>query len=185
MYLDKAREAQADFGPRVHDGPIRRRNFNRQTFPSGEPKRTNIYATLISHLNAHSESVNALAVSPDHLFFISCSDDKTVKIWDTARLERNVTSKPRHIYGQHRARVKAICFLDGYHAFASAADDGSLHVVRVHINQSGSLPKYSKLQPVREHHLKRPGEYIQCMLHYTSGKEFAIFVIQSYNFDFP
>ncbi|KAH8119146.1 hypothetical protein DFH11DRAFT_1838620 [Phellopilus nigrolimitatus] len=168
VYTDMNREAQNDFGPRVHEGPVRRRNTTRQNFSLRDSKRRNVEATLIAHLNSHTEAVNGVSVSPDHIFFVSCSDDKTVKVWDTARLERNVTSKPRHTYGQHHARVKCVCILEGYHAFASAADDGSLHVVRVHINQTGSLPKYSKLQLVREHRINRPGEFIQHMMHYNS-----------------
>ena len=65
-------------------------------------------------------------MSPDHIFLVSSSDDKTVKVWDTARLERNVTSKPRLSYTQHHGKVKAVCMLEGVHCFASAADDGSL-----------------------------------------------------------
>jgi WD40 repeat protein len=111
-----------------------------------------------------------LAVSPDHAFFVSCSDDMSIKVWDTARLERSVTSKPRHTYSQHHARVKSVCMLEGVHCFASAAEDGSLHVIRVHVNQSGSLPKYTKLQTIREYRVDSPGEYITCMVHYNSGK---------------
>lgn len=107
------------------------------------------------------------------MFFVSASDDKTVKIWDTARLERNVTSKPRHTYSQHHARVKSICILEGVHCFASAADDGSLHIVRVHVSQSGALPKYNKLQVIREHRVDHPGEYITCMTHYNTGLSLA------------
>ena len=125
---------------------------------------------LISTVNAHSESINGLAVAPDHSFFVSCSDDKTVKVWDTARLERNVTSKPRHTYTQHHSRVKCICILEGFHCFASAADDGALHIVRVHVTQTTSLPKYGKLQLVREYKLDTPGEYITTMTHYNLGK---------------
>jgi phosphoinositide-3-kinase regulatory subunit 4 len=60
--------------------------------------------------------------------------------------------------------------IEGVHCFASAAEDGSLHVVRVHVNQSGSLPKYGKLQATREHRVESPGEYITCMHHYNTGK---------------
>lgn len=148
---------------------MRRRNATRQNFSLRDPKRRHLEATLIAHLSSHTEAVNGLAVSPDHIFFVSCSDDKTVKVWDSARLERNVTTKPRFTYGQHHARVGCICMLEGYHAFATAAEDGSLHVLRVHINQSSSLPKYTKLQIVREHRIDRPGEYIQCMFHYNTG----------------
>ncbi|KAH7928336.1 ARM repeat-containing protein [Leucogyrophana mollusca] len=168
LYLDNNRELQHDFGPRVHEGPVRRRNAARQSFINRDNSSRRAEATLIAHLQSHSDLITGLAVSPDHLFFVSCSDDKTVKVWDTARLERSVTSKPRHTYGQHHARVKCVCMLESVHCFASAADDGSLHVVRVHVNQSGSLPKYNKLQVIREHRVDSAGEHITCMSHYNT-----------------
>lgn len=165
---DNNRELQNDFGPRVHEGPVRRRSAARQSFISRDSSSRRIEATLIAHLQSHSDCVTGMAVAPDHAFFVSCSDDTTVKIWDTARLERNVTSKPRHTYTQHHAKVKSICMLEGVHCFASAAEDGSLHVVRVHVNQSGSLPKYGKVQTIREHRMSTAGEYITCMQHYNT-----------------
>ena len=165
LYLDNNRELQQDFGPKVHEGPIRRRNVARHTFSSrdGTMKRTE--ASLLATLCSHSEAITGIAVSPDHMFFLTSSDDKTVKVWDTARLERNVTSKPRHTYGQHHARVKCVCILEGVHCFASAADDGSLHVVRVHTTQA----KYNKLQVIREHRMDNVGEYVTCMTHFNTG----------------
>ncbi|PCH37519.1 hypothetical protein WOLCODRAFT_140908 [Wolfiporia cocos MD-104 SS10] len=168
MYLDNHRELQHDFGPRVHEGPVRRRNAGRYSHIARESSSRRPETALIAHLSSHSDAVTGLAVSPDHMFFVSASDDKTVKVWDTARLERNVTSKPRHTYVQHHARVKCVCMLEGVHCFASAAEDGSLHVVRVHVNQSGSLPKYTKLQVVREHRVEQPGEFVTCMAHYMT-----------------
>ncbi|KAF9254440.1 hypothetical protein L218DRAFT_1082334 [Marasmius fiardii PR-910] len=165
LYLDNNRELQNDFGPKVHDGPIRRRNPVRHNFDGSTKK---METTLIAHLSSHSDAINGLAVSPDHAFFVSASDDKTVKVWDTGRLERNVTSKPRHTYGQHHAKVKSVCMLEGVHCFASAADDGSLHVVRVHLTQGSAVPKYHKLQVIREHRVENVGEYITSMVHYNS-----------------
>jgi len=178
LYLDNNRELQQDFGPRVHEGPVRRRNVARPNFSSRDVKNKRVEATLIANMSSHSEAITGFAVSPDHMFFVSSSDDKTVKVWDTARLERNVTSKPRHTYGQHHARVKCVCILEGVHCFASAADDGSLHVVRVHTTQTGTLPKYNKLQVIREHRLDNVGEYITCMTHYNTGwlVTFRVFV---------
>lgn len=169
LFLDNNRELQHDFGPKVHEGPIRRRGAGRHSFISRDSNTRPIEAALIAHLQSHTDCVTGLAVSPDHAFFISCSDDATVKIWDTARLERSVTSKPRHTYTQHHARVKCVCMLEGVHCFASAAEDGSLHVVRVHVNQTGSLPKYGKVQVIREHRVDAPGEYVTCMHHYNTG----------------
>ncbi|KAL0574075.1 Serine/threonine-protein kinase [Marasmius crinis-equi] len=168
LYLDNNRELQNDFGPKVHEGPIRRRNPVRHSFVSRDGSAKKIETSLIAHLGSHSDAITGLAVSPDHMFFVSASDDKTVKVWDTARLERNVTSKPRHTYGQHHARVKAVCMLEGVHCFASAADDGSLHIVRVDITQGGTLPKYNKLQVIREHRVDNVGEYITSMAHYNT-----------------
>ncbi|KAG2073960.1 hypothetical protein BDR04DRAFT_1179492 [Suillus decipiens] len=168
IYSDNNRELQHDFGPKVHEGPIRRRNTVRQSFITRDSSNRRTEATLIAHLQSHTDCVTGLAVSPDHAFFVSCSDDMSVKVWDTARLERSVTSKPRHTYAQHHARVKSVCMLEGVHCFASAAADGSLHVIRVHVNQSGSLPKYAKLQTIREYRVNSPGEYITCMVHYNS-----------------
>ncbi|KAJ7216643.1 hypothetical protein GGX14DRAFT_442277 [Mycena pura] len=169
LYLDNNRELQNDFGPKVHEGPVRRRNAVRHTFTPRDGTKQ-MEATLVAHLTSHSDTINGLAVSPDHMFFVSASDDKTVKVWDTARLERNVTSKPRHTYGQHHARVKCVCMLEGVHCFASAADDGSLHIVRVHITQGGALPKYNKLQVIRGHQVEHyaEGEHITCMTHYNT-----------------
>ncbi|KAG6334162.1 hypothetical protein ID866_4928 [Astraeus odoratus] len=169
LFLDNNRELQSDFGPKVHEGPVRRRSAPRQSFiPRDSSSSRRVEATLIAHLQSHSDCVTGLAVSPDHAFFVSCSDDMTVKIWDTARFERSVTSRPRHTYTQHHSRVKSICMLEGVHCFASAAEDGSLHVVRVHVNQSGSLPKYGKVQAIREHRVDAPGEYITCMQHHNT-----------------
>ncbi|KAH7882946.1 hypothetical protein F5I97DRAFT_1938850 [Phlebopus sp. FC_14] len=168
LYLDINRELQQDFGPKVHEGPVRRRNAARQSFISRDTSNRRIEATLIAHLQSHTDCVTGIAVAPDHSFFVSGSDDCTVRIWDTARLERSVTSKPRHTYTQHHARVKSVCMLEGLHCFASAADDGSLHVVRVHVNQNASLPKYGKVQAIREHRTDSPGEYVTCMYHFNT-----------------
>ena len=169
MYLDGSKDLQGDFGPKIHEGPIRRRTTVRHSFVSRDATHKRPEANLIAHLSPHTDAITGLAVSPDHMFFVSASDDKTVKVWDTARLERNVTSKPRHSYSQHHAKVKCVCTLEGVHCFASAAEDGSIHVVRVNVNQTGTLPKYGKLQALREHRLEHLGEYATCMIHFNSG----------------
>ena len=175
MNLESGKEGTQDFGPRVSETPVRRRANVRTPLQSRESGSGKGDVLLVANLTAHAGPINGLIVSPDHLFFVSCSDDKTVKIWDTARLERNVTSKPRHTYSQHHARVTALCIIERTHCFASAADDGSLHVVRVHVSQSGSLPKYNKISIIREHRIDHPGEYITCLAHYNSGAFLLLF----------
>ncbi|CCO36045.1 phosphoinositide-3-kinase, regulatory subunit 4,p150 [Rhizoctonia solani AG-1 IB] len=168
MQMDTIREGIQDFGPRVSSVPVRRRNVPRGTQASRDGGSRRGDALLISHMNAHDSRVNGIAVSPDHVFFVSCSEDRTVKVWDTVRLERNVTTKPRHVYTQHHAPVTSICIIEGTHCFASAGEDGSLHVVRVHVNASSSLPKYSRLQSVREHRCDQLGEYVTWMTYFNA-----------------
>ncbi|KAG8859720.1 Serine/threonine-protein kinase [Tulasnella sp. 330] len=168
IYHDNFRDPTTDFGPRIHQGPVRRRTPARSSFPARDYMSKKSDTTLIAHLSSHTGQVNGIAVAPDHAFFVTCSDDQTVKIWDTARLERNVTSKPRHSYTQHHAPVTCVCMLEASHCFASAANDGSLHVVRVQLTQNSSMPKYKQLQVVREHRVERGGEYITCMTHYNT-----------------
>jgi phosphoinositide-3-kinase regulatory subunit 4 len=171
MNLDVGREAIHDFGPKVKNGPIRRRNNVRTPLHTRDANGRKVDVTLVANLTAHSGPVNSLVVSPDHVFFVSCSDDKTVKVWDTAKLERNVTRKPRHIYTQHHASVTALCMLENSHCFASAAADGSLHVVRVHLTYTNAgLAKYGKISIVREHRVDHAGEYITCLCHFNTGK---------------
>ncbi|KAG8712873.1 Serine/threonine-protein kinase [Ceratobasidium sp. 423] len=167
MQMDTIREGIQDFGPKVPSVPVRRRNVPRGTLASRESGSRRADALLISHMNAHDSRINGIAVSPDHIFFVSCSEDRTVKVWDTARLERNVTTKPRHVYTQHHAPVTCVCIIEGTHCFASAGEDGSLHVVRVHVSASSSLPKYGKLQSVREHRCDQLGEYVTWMAYFN------------------
>ncbi|KEP55073.1 phosphoinositide 3-kinase regulatory subunit 4 [Rhizoctonia solani 123E] len=168
MQMDTIREGIQDFGPKVPSVPVRRRNVPRGTMASRESGSRKADALLISHMNAHDSRINGIAVSPDHVFFVSCSEDRTVKVWDTARLERNVTTKPRHVYTQHHAPVTCVCIIEGTHCFASAGEDGSLHVVRVHVSASSSLPKYGKLQSVREHRCDQLGEYVTWMSYFNA-----------------
>ncbi|EJU01456.1 ARM repeat-containing protein [Dacryopinax primogenitus] len=168
LYHDNFRESIPEFGPRVPNVPVRRRAAARASFPPHESSSRRTDVTLVAHLTSHTGAVNGIAVAPDHVFFVTCSNDRTVQIWDTSRLANNVTSKPRHIYTGHHARVTCICMLENTHCFASAADDGSLHVVRVHVGTGGSQPKYGRAQLVREHRLEAPGDYITCMTHYNA-----------------
>ncbi|KZT54487.1 ARM repeat-containing protein [Calocera cornea HHB12733] len=168
LYHDNFRESIPELGPRVPNVPIRRRAAARTSFPPHESSNRRTDVTLVAHLTSHTGAVNGIAVAPDHVFFVTASNDRTVQIWDTSRLANNVTSKPRHIYTGHQARVTCVCMLENTHCFASAGDDGSLHIVRVHVGLGGSQPKYGRAQLIREHNLETQGEYITCLAHYNA-----------------
>ncbi|KAJ5184099.1 hypothetical protein N7492_001715 [Penicillium capsulatum] len=110
--------------------------------------------SLVATFGEHSGPVNRVAIPPDHSFFITASDDSTVKVWDTTRLERNLTPRSRQTH-RHAAgaRVKALTFVENTYTFVSGATDGSIHAVRVDYQKVNETARYGKLQLVREYQL--------------------------------
>ncbi|KAK3010931.1 hypothetical protein RJ639_011989 [Escallonia herrerae] len=44
---------------------------------------------LVAYLQEHGSAVNDIAISTDHSFFVSASEDCTVKVWDSRKLEKD------------------------------------------------------------------------------------------------
>ncbi len=138
--LENYREPRLDFGPRVHAGQRKRGPRTKASSPQ--------FATMIAHLPQHSGAVTALVTSPDQLFFASASADTSILVWDSARLERTVAARPRLTYRMDAA-VTAMCRIEETHCLATAAADGSLHILRVHVHASGSSVKYKNIECIR------------------------------------
>ncbi|KAF9367600.1 Serine/threonine-protein kinase, partial [Podila verticillata] len=122
--------------------------------------------TLVAHLAEHKAAVNQVCISPDHNFFVSCSDDGSVKIWDTARLEKNVTNRARMSYNALGGKVTCMSFIENTHSVAAASDNGSIHIFRVHYISAG---KYGKCEVVRK--LTLENEFAAMMEHYTTESQ--------------
>lgn len=154
--LENYREPLLDFGPRVVAG-------NRKRGPRGKvssPQST----TMIAHLPQHTGAVTALVTSPDHVFFASSSQDSSVMIWDTARLERSVAARPRLIYRMD-APISAMCRIEDTHCLAAAAEDGSAHIIRVHVSNTGSSPKYRSVECIRTWHADEQDGHVSHIVH--------------------
>lgn len=139
-------------------GPANGINSNRR--PEGN---------LVAYFTEHTGPVTAIVVSPDYAFFVSGSEDGTVKVWDTARLEKNVTSRSRSTYSGQHGKISSLVMLHASHCLASAATDGSVHVLRVEITSStsaspSSLPRYGKMRLVSNFQLSNPEEYVVSMV---------------------
>ena len=110
--------------------------------------------SLVALFGEHTAAINRVIVAPDHAFFVSGSDDGSVKIWDAARLERNIAYRSRQTH-KHAvgAKVKSICFVENTHCIVSAASDGSIHVIRIEYNTSAGASRYGKLRVLRTYQL--------------------------------
>lgn len=62
--------------------------LTRQTCVSGwHPK-----GLLVAHLHEHKAGVNRIRVSDEHSIFATASDDGTVKVWDSQKMEGKTTT---------------------------------------------------------------------------------------------
>lgn len=139
--LDNYREPLLDFGPRVLASHRKR---------APRPKTTNNAqgVTLIGHLTHHTEAIVSIVTSPDQVFFATASEDCTVLIWDSAKLERSIACEPRRSYTMD-SPITAMCRIENTHCLAAASEDGQLHVLRVHVTTSGGSAKYGKVECIR------------------------------------
>jgi phosphoinositide-3-kinase regulatory subunit 4 len=155
MLLERFPPGETEFGPRiqppVRKQPIKYKDAHQSS--SGVPWRPE--GQLVASFGEHTAAVTRILVSPDQTFFISCSDDGCVKIWDTSRLERNITRRSRQTYrlGED-VRVTSLVFVEQTYSFVATGSDGSVHVVRVdyHQNQDGTA-KFGRPRLLREYQL--------------------------------
>ncbi|KAK4134100.1 ARM repeat-containing protein [Trichocladium antarcticum] len=152
MYVDNYPHDILEYGPMVT--PIARRKSNKATVSPPRDEGWKPSGKLVATFSEHTGAINRIVVSPDHQFFLTGGDDGCVKVWDTARLERNITHRSRlthkHAAG---ARVLALCFIEKTHSFVSCASDGSVHVVKVDTVLSGINFRYPRLRLLREYQL--------------------------------
>lgn len=154
MYIDNFPRDVIEFGPMVD--PVSKSKDRSSTT---QPGRWKPEGHLVATFGEHRGPINRIAASPDHMFFITGGDDGAVKVWDTARLERNITHRSRQTH-KHAdgARVMSLCFIENSHCFVSAASDGSIHVVKVDTVSASGVVRYGKLRTLREYRLPS-GEY--------------------------
>ncbi|SNX82431.1 related to VPS15 - ser/thr protein kinase [Melanopsichium pennsylvanicum] len=172
VYLDSFLD-RPEFGPKIHAGVARRKSgapFNNRASilpraPSSSMSKRRPEGRLIAYFTEHSAAVTCLALSPDHAYFVSGSQDGTLKVWDTARLEKNVTSKSRATYSAQKGSITGVIAIEASHCVASTATDGSLHVWRIDMIQTiSSIPRYGRPKLVSNFQLSTPDEYATCLV---------------------
>ncbi|XP_074567375.1 serine/threonine-protein kinase VPS15 [Curcuma longa] len=107
---------------------------------------------LVAHLQEHRSSVNDVTVSNDHTFFISASDDSTVKIWDTRKLEKDISFRSRLTYSLDGCRALCATMLRGTAQVVVGASDGIIHLFSVdYISRgfSNVIEKYSGIADIQ------------------------------------
>ncbi|CAD6499118.1 BgTH12-04770 [Blumeria graminis f. sp. triticale] len=154
MYVENYRNNAAEFGPTIAPSS-RRRTLNKiSTLDAKKPWKPQ--GMMVTTFSEHSGAVNHISVASDHVFFLTGGDDGCVKVWDTGRLERNITHRSRQTHTQGiGAKITALCFIENTHSFASCASDGSINITRVDCANINGTMKYSKLKLLREYQLPK------------------------------
>ncbi|GMH03346.1 hypothetical protein Nepgr_005185 [Nepenthes gracilis] len=108
---------------------------------------------LVAHLQEHRSSVNDIAISSDHSFFVSASDDSTVKVWDSRKLEKDISFRSRLTYPLEGSRALCTAMLRGSAQVVVGACDGKIHVFSVDYISRGLgnvIEKYSGVADVKK-----------------------------------
>ncbi|RDW69591.1 ARM repeat-containing protein [Coleophoma cylindrospora] len=152
MYIDNYPNDVVEFGPMVT--PISRRKAISRSNNQATDRPWRPEGILVATFSEHVGPVHHISIAPDHVFFLTGGDDGCVKIWDTARLERNIAHRSRqtHKHGSD-TKITSICFVEHTHSFVSCGSDGSINVVKVDCMSSGGVMRYGKLRLLREYQL--------------------------------
>ncbi|WFD45349.1 non-specific serine/threonine protein kinase [Malassezia psittaci] len=130
--------------------------------PQGIASHNKPLGKLITHLNEHTSPITTMALSTDQRFFVSGDTHGCIKVWDTTRLEKDVTSRARVSYKAHPSRITAIHILQNTHCILSTAQDGSIVVCPLEISITMSLPRYAKPHALSRASLNED-ECVMCM----------------------
>ncbi|KAL8812274.1 MAG: hypothetical protein Q9223_001209 [Gallowayella weberi] len=163
-----------NFGPLVI--PISRRSPMKKADSQGPDKPWRPEGTLIATYGEHTASINRVLPSPDHAFFVTASDDGSVKVWDTLRLERNLAYRSRQTHEHAKgAKVKCVTFIENTHTFVSGATDGSINVVKVDYRLVGEASRYGKMRLIRDFHLPND-EYAIALEHFKADSQSVLVI---------
>ncbi|KAL2500940.1 protein kinase family protein/WD-40 repeat family protein [Forsythia ovata] len=108
---------------------------------------------LVAHLQEHRSAVNDIYLSMDQNFFVSASEDSTVKIWDCKKLEKDISFRSRLTYSLGGSRALCVTVLQGSSQVVVGASDGMIHVFSVdHISRGlgNDVEKYSGIADVEK-----------------------------------
>ncbi|RDL39940.1 uncharacterized protein BP5553_04280 [Venustampulla echinocandica] len=152
MYVDNYPNDIAEFGPMI--APSSRRKAINKSSSQATDQPWKPEGVLVATFSEHTGPIHHITVAPDHVFFLTGSDDGCVKVWDTGRLERNIAHRSRQTHKHaNQTKITALCFVEHTHTFISCGSDGSINVVRVDCIQTGGSMRYGKLRVLREYQL--------------------------------
>lgn len=124
---------------------------------------------LVAHLQEHRSAVNDIATSSDNSFFVSASDDTTVKVWDSRKLEKDISFRSRLTYHLEGSRGMCTTMLRNSTQVVVGASDGVIHMFSIdHISRGlgNVVEKYSGIVDIKKKDVKEGA--LVSLLNYTA-----------------
>ena len=101
---------------------------------------------LVAHLLEHRGAVSSIAVDRGEVFFVTGSDDGSCKIWDSRRIEKDVSFKSRLTYASQGGKVTCVASTSDSH-IVSGSDNGTVHAWRVEYTTRDATKSAGKQVP--------------------------------------
>ena len=169
LYLENYPVDVVEFGPLIQ--PLSRRQAIRRSNGQVSANPWRPEGVLVAMFSEHPAPITRVVVAPDHTFFLTGSDDGSVKVWDSARLERNIAHRSRQTHRHAPSvRISSLAFVENTHCFVSTGTDGSVNVVKVDYTETNGSARYGKLRVLREWQLS-DGEYATWSEHFKSENQ--------------
>lgn len=151
-------------------------SYSRTSVPDGTWRPQGI---LVAHLQEHQLAVNDIAVSHDHNFFVTSSDDCTVKIWDSRRLEKDISFRSRLTYSLDDGRALHVTMFGGGSQVAVASSRGTINVFSVDYvpRGGGSVERYSGISNIKKKETQE-GAVLSLQNYATEGPPMILYSTQ-------
>lgn len=173
ILLERFPSDETEFGPRVQPNVRRQPIKHKESHQSAQGSIWRPEGILVATFGEHTAAVTRILVAPSNAFFITGSDDGTVKVWDTSRLERNVSRKSRLTYRLGEGvRVSSLVFVEQTYCFVATGTDGSVHVVRIEYYQQekDSSGRFGRVRVLRQYELEE-GDYAVWSEHFNEDNK--------------
>lgn len=119
----------------------------------------------VASINANQNSLDIdaitnIAVCSSNEFVVTSSEKGYIKLWDTLKLEKNITVKAPQLLLKLESSISALQFLPNRPILAVATDDGMIRILKVIFSRgkNGRIVKYTQFQTVRS--LKLDDDFI-------------------------
>lgn len=174
VYLDSYSADLVEFGPKVTSISKTKEDDRNSSIATERIWRPE--GILVATIADHTGPITRVAVSPDHVFFLTAGEDGNVKVWDSARLEKNLTHKARQVHKHPHCKITSLCFIENTHCFVSSGSDGTINVVKVEYAHG----RYGKLRILRDYKLPE-GEFVVWSEHFRSETASTLLLATNYS----